>query len=42
MKIGDVDARGDVAACFQISDKALAVGAGVLEAVLVWLNRLQR
>jgi xanthine dehydrogenase accessory factor len=41
MKIGDVDARGDVAACFQISDKALAVGAGVLEAVLVWLNQQQ-
>jgi xanthine dehydrogenase accessory factor len=41
VKIGDVDARGDVAACFQISDKALAVGAGVLEAVLVWLNRQQ-
>jgi xanthine dehydrogenase accessory factor len=39
MKIGDVDARGDVAACFQISDKALAIGGGVLEAVLAWLNR---
>jgi xanthine dehydrogenase accessory factor len=39
MKIGDVDARGDVAACFQISDKALAIGGGVIEAILVWLNR---
>jgi xanthine dehydrogenase accessory factor len=39
MKVGDVDARGDVAACFQISDKALAIGGGVLEAVLTWLNR---
>lgn len=38
MKIGDVDARLDREACFTISDKALAVGAGVLEAVLVHLN----
>lgn len=37
-KIGDVDARGDVESCFTISDKALAVGGGVLEAVLVRLN----
>ncbi len=34
MKIGDVDPRGDVSHCFTISDKALAVGGGVLEAVL--------
>jgi len=39
MKIGDVDPRVDPAACRQISDKALAVGGGVLEAVLTWLNR---
>jgi len=39
LKIGDVDARGDPAACTQISDKALAIGGGVLEAVLTWLNR---
>lgn len=39
LKIGDVDARGDLAACEQISDKALAVGGGVLEAVLTWLNQ---
>lgn len=39
IKIGDIDARGDPAACFQISDKALAIGGGVLEAVLAWLNR---
>lgn len=38
MKIGDVDPRMDTA-CDKISDKALAVGGGVLEAVLVWLNR---
>ena len=34
LKIGDVDPRGDPAACWEISDKALAVGGGVLEAVL--------
>ena len=34
LKIGDVDPRGDPAACWKISDKALAVGNGVLEAVL--------
>ena len=34
LKIGDVDPRGDPAACWEISDKALAVGAGALEAVL--------
>jgi len=39
MKIGDVDPRIDPDACKQISDKALAVGGGVLEAVLTWLNR---
>ena len=39
LKIGDIDPRGDRSACFEISDKALAVGGGALEAVLVWLNR---
>lgn len=34
LKIADVDPRGDRTACFEISDKALAVGGGVLEAVL--------
>ena len=38
-KIGDVDPRADRAACFEISDKSRLVGAGVLEAVLVWLNQ---
>ncbi|MEZ4515827.1 MAG: selenium-dependent molybdenum cofactor biosynthesis protein YqeB [Chloroflexota bacterium] len=38
IKIGDVDARGDVNACFTISDKAVAIGGGVLEAVLTHLN----
>jgi xanthine dehydrogenase accessory factor len=34
MKIGDVDPRDDPAACLLVSDKALAIGGGVLEAVL--------
>ena len=39
MKIGDVDARGDVQACFTISDKALAMGGAALEAILTHLNQ---
>jgi xanthine dehydrogenase accessory factor len=38
MKIGDIDPRGDVSACFLVSDKALAIGGGVLEAILVKLR----
>ncbi len=38
LKIGDVDARADSAACHTISDKALAVGGGVLEAILTFIN----
>ena len=38
LKIGDVDPRGDGATCFTISEKALAIGGGVLEALLTWLN----
>jgi xanthine dehydrogenase accessory factor len=34
MKIGDVDARDDAHLCQIVSDKALAVGGGVLEAML--------
>jgi xanthine dehydrogenase accessory factor len=33
-KIADIDPRGESAYCFVISDKALAVGGGVLEAIL--------
>jgi xanthine dehydrogenase accessory factor len=36
MKIGDLDPRGDPSLCWIISDKALAIGGGVLEAVLTW------
>jgi xanthine dehydrogenase accessory factor len=38
MKIGDLDPRGVRDYCFEISDKALAVGGGVLEAVLARFN----
>ncbi len=34
LKIGDIDPRDDPAACFLVSDKALAVGGAVLEAIL--------
>ena len=34
MKAGDVDPQGDPAYCLTASDKALAVGGGVLEAIL--------
>jgi xanthine dehydrogenase accessory factor len=37
LKIGDLDPRGVVEHCFTISDKSLAVGGGVLEAVLASL-----
>ena len=33
MKIGDVDSRDDPSTCFLVSDKALAIGGGVLEAI---------
>jgi xanthine dehydrogenase accessory factor len=33
-KVGDLDPRGDVRFCHRVSDKSLAVGGGVLEALL--------
>jgi len=41
MKIGDVDPRAAREHCFTISDKALAVGGGVLEAVLAWMGKVK-
>lgn len=38
LKIADVDPRFDPSAVHRISDKALSVGGGVLEAILVWLD----
>jgi xanthine dehydrogenase accessory factor len=34
MKIGDLDPRNDPQLCNHVSDKALAIGGGVLEAIL--------
>ena len=42
MKAGDVDPRGEEANCRTASDKALAVGGGVLEAVLHLTGALAR
>jgi xanthine dehydrogenase accessory factor len=38
LKLGDVDPRGDASRCAIVSDKALAVGGGVLEAILQHFN----
>lgn len=37
-KLADIDPRADASACFEISDKALSIGGGVVEAALTWLN----
>jgi len=39
MKIGDIDPRATRTHCFTISDKSLAIGGGVLEAVLYGLQQ---
>jgi xanthine dehydrogenase accessory factor len=36
-KVGDVDPRCQKEHCFTISDKARAIGGGVLEAILMFL-----
>lgn len=41
MKAGDVDPRGDVSCCFTASDKAIAVGGGVLQAILEYTGVLK-
>ena len=41
LKIGDVDPRGIREYCFTISDKARAIGGGVLEAIL-YMKRLKK
>ena len=38
MKVGDIDPRGKRENCFTISDKARAIGGGVLEAILHRFN----
>jgi len=39
MKVGDVDPRAERSHCFTVSDKALSIAGGVLEAISSWLNR---
>lgn len=41
MKIGDVDPRNDPTMCRLVSDKALSIGGGVLEAVLIKLREME-
>lgn len=38
LKIGDVDPRANREHCFTLSDKALAIGGGALEAILGWMT----
>lgn len=38
LKVGDVDPRGDVGACYTLSDKARTISGSVLEAILSWSN----
>lgn len=38
-KIGDVDPQGVRGRCYTISDKARAIGGGVLEGILIFFNR---
>jgi xanthine dehydrogenase accessory factor len=42
LKLGDVDARDDPALCRLVSDKALAIGGGVLEAILASQSHARR
>ena len=39
LKVGDIDPRGKRELCFTISDKARAIGGGVLEGILYWFNK---
>jgi len=39
MKTGDIDPRGIKEYCYTISDKARAIGGGVLEGILSYINR---
>jgi len=39
MKIADIDPRKKTSYCYSISDKARAIGGGVLEAILYFINK---
>ena len=40
-KLGDIDPRGEREYCPLVSDKALAIGGGVLEAILYYFNKVE-
>jgi len=40
MKSGDVDPRGEISYCQTASDKAIAIGGGVLQAILEYTGIL--
>ena len=40
MKSGDVDPRGEISYCQSASDKAIAIGGGVLQAILEYTGVL--
>ncbi len=40
-KLGDIDPRGKTDFCRTASDKAMAIGGGVLEAICRWYNRIE-
>ncbi len=40
-KLGDIDPRGKTDFCRTASDKAMAIGGGVLEAICGWYNRIE-
>jgi xanthine dehydrogenase accessory factor len=39
VKAGDIDPRGIKESCYTVSEKAMAIGGGVLEAILSYFNR---
>ncbi|HKM22715.1 MAG TPA: selenium-dependent molybdenum cofactor biosynthesis protein YqeB [Lachnospiraceae bacterium] len=38
MKVGDIDARCEIAHCYTVSDKARSIGGGVLEAIITYIQ----
>ena len=39
MKVGDIDARCEIAHCYTVSDKARSIGGGVLEAIITYIQK---
>lgn len=42
MKVGDIDARCEISHCYSVSDKARAIGGGVLEAIAAYESMQRR